>query len=232
MVLSASKCTEVLPFPNGAFLHERQLLPDTATVALAHPLQRMPNVSPLVSARAGWPGQHGPLSPPSKFRDKDERLTNTFHGSQLRIKSSPSFQETSSFICKTLSFRKKRRWGEKQSRVLLLPNHSKYTVQQLSVFEKCKKRGTKKSSSCFSVTVPFNSGLKYPMLESAPVCFLCLEILSSCWSFNWKKIYSFSTAPCFKKLGDLFLMSPGFGKRAWNGARLWLVCQECAACLQ
>lgn len=121
MVLSASKCTEVLPFPNGAFLHERQLLPDTATVALAHPLQHMPNVSPLVSARAGWPGQHGPLSPPSKFRDKDERLTNTFHGSQLRIKSSPSFQETSSFICKTLSFRKKGGGGRSKAGCCFFP---------------------------------------------------------------------------------------------------------------
>lgn len=155
------------------------------------------------------------MSLPSKFRDKDKKLTNTFHGSQLRIKSSSSFQETSFFICKTPSSRIKRGGGEKQSKVLLLPSHSKYTVQQHSVFEKCKNgaQGNPAVVSCFLVTVACNFGLKYPRLESAPVYFLCLEILSSCRSFSWKKIYSFSPSPCFKKLGDLFLMSPGFGKR-------------------
>lgn len=64
------------------------------------------------------------LSPHSKFRDKGRRLSNTFHGSQLRIKGSASFQETSFFVCKTLSFRKKEARAGKKSGVLLLPNHS------------------------------------------------------------------------------------------------------------
>lgn len=66
--------------------------------------------------------------------------------------------------------------------MLLLPNHSKYTVQQLSVFKNCKNGalGNPAAASCFLVTLAFNFGLKYPRLDSAPVYFLCLEILSSC----------------------------------------------------
>lgn len=129
----------------------------------------------------GQADQDSPLSPPSKFRDNDKRLTNIFHGSQLRVKSNPSFQETSFYICKTLSFRKKG-GGEKQSRVLLLPNHSKYTAQQFQSLKKCKNgtQGNSAVASCFSVIVACNFGLKYPRLESTPVYFLCLEILSSC----------------------------------------------------
>lgn len=102
-----------MPFPGAA---QNLLMPHQLAGTLPSPDARsaMPD---------GWDGR---LSPRSKFRDKDGRLSNTFHGSQLRIKGSPSFQETSFFVCKTLSFRKKEVEGKK-SRVILLPNHSKYT---------------------------------------------------------------------------------------------------------
>lgn len=94
-------------------------------------------------ARPSQPRWDSRLSPCSKFRDKDRRLSNTFHGSQLRIKGSPSFQETSFFVCKTLSFRKKRRRRGgvrgRKAECYFFPTIANIPAQQLSFFKKCKK---------------------------------------------------------------------------------------------
>lgn len=104
---------------------------------------------PSPDARSATPdGWDGRLSPRSKFRDKDGRLSNTFHGSQLRIKGSPSFQETSFFVCKTLSFRKKGGGGEeKQSDTSSQPwqIHLPSSFRSLKSVKSTFQRGTSKS---------------------------------------------------------------------------------------
>lgn len=127
--------------------------------------------------------------------------------------------------------------GGRETECYLSPAIANTPAQKFSIlkkwFQKHVLTGAPASPAvacCFLIAVACNAvkwqllGLEYSRLESAPVHFLCLEILSGCWSLSWKKICTYFSPRVSRNLVTFSSCPQALEKELemWQDFGLWV----------